>query len=82
MLTELEPRKLLNFQISLSIYFTCCWLLVFTILGIPIAVMAAVIFIIMNLLCSIIGAVQTYQGKVYNYPMNFRLISNKPEDYS
>jgi len=69
-----QAKEALNFQISLSIYFTCCWLLVFTILGIPIAFMAFVLFVILNFFCSIIGAIITSQGIIYNYPMNLRLI--------
>jgi uncharacterized Tic20 family protein len=69
-----QAKEALNFQISLSIYFACCWLLVFTILGIPIAFIAFIVFIIMNFICSIIGAVKTSQGSIYNYPLNLRLI--------
>lgn len=69
-----QAKEALNFQISLAIYFACCWLLFFTILGIPVAVVAAFIFIVTNFICSIIAAVKTSQGVVYNYPMNLRLI--------
>ena len=69
-----QAKEALNFQISLSIYYTCCWLLFFTILGIPIAVVGACIFIVTNFICSIVAAVQTSQGITYNYPMNLRLI--------
>ena len=69
-----QAKEALNFQISLSIYFACCWLLVFTILGIPIAFIAFIVFVITNFVCSIIGAVKTSQKITYNYPMNLRLI--------
>src|SRR5665213_1563230 len=56
-----QAKEALNFQISLSIYFACCWILVFTILGIPLALIAAMVFIITNFICSIIAAILTAQ---------------------
>ena len=69
-----QAREALNFQLSLSIYWSLCFLLVFTIVGIPIAFIAFFVFIITNIVCSLIGATRTSKGLEYRYPMNLRLI--------
>jgi len=70
-----QSREALNFQISLFIYGVISIMLIFTIIGIPIAIIAFVIFVITNIVCSIKGAVRTSKGLNYRYPMNLRLIS-------
>ena len=69
-----QAREALNFQISLFIYGVISVMLIFTIIGIPIAIIAFIIFIITNIICSIKGAVRTSKGLEYKYPMNLRLI--------
>jgi uncharacterized Tic20 family protein len=69
-----QAKEALNFQISLFIYEGACWLLVFTILGVPLALIAFFVFRVTNFICSIVGAVRTSRGHIYNYPMNLRLI--------
>jgi len=69
-----QSREALNFQISLFIYGVISIMLIFTIIGIPIAIVAFIIFIITNIVCSIKGAVRTSKGLNYKYPMNLRLI--------
>ncbi len=66
---EQQSKEAMNFQISISIY----WLVV-TILLFFIAPFIWGIFIIMNIFCSIKGAVRTSNGKTYKYPLNLRLI--------
>ena len=58
-----QAKEALNFQISLSIYFACCWLLVFTVIGIPIAYLAIIFFVVMNFVCSIIGCISNFSGQ-------------------
>jgi len=69
-----QAREALNFQISLFIYWAISIMLVFTIIGIPVAAVAFIIFIITNIVCSIKGAVRTSKGLNYKYPMNLRII--------
>lgn len=71
---NMQSKEALNFQISLLIYEMACFLLMFTILGIPLAIMAGFVFIVTNFICSIKGAVRTSKGLTYKYPMNLRLI--------
>jgi uncharacterized Tic20 family protein len=69
-----QAREALNFQLSLAIYGAICFLLIFTIIGIPIAFIGFIVFIITNIICSLIGASRTSKGLEYRYPMNLRLI--------
>ena len=69
-----QAKEALNFQISLLIYEVSCILLVFTIIGIPFAYVAFMVFAVANIICSITGAVKTSRGITYKYPMNLRLI--------
>src|SRR5271169_420321 len=63
-----QAREALNFQLSISIYWSLCVFLIFTIIGIPIAFVAFGIFIITNIICSLKGAVRTSKGLEYKYP--------------
>lgn len=69
-----QSREALNFQISLLIYWVVSVMLIFTIIGIPIAIVAFIVFVITNVVCSIKGAVRTSKGLTYKYPMNLRLL--------
>jgi uncharacterized protein len=66
---EQQSKEAMNFQISISIY----WLVV-TVLLFFVAPLIYIIFIVMNVFCSIKGAVRTSNGKTYKYPLNLRLI--------
>ena len=70
-----QSREALNFQLSLSIYWSLSIFLLFTIIGIPIALIGFCVFIITNIICSMKGAVRTAKGLEYRYPMNLRLIN-------
>ncbi len=71
---DAQAREALNFQLSISIYWSLCVFLIFTIIGIPIALIAFGVFIITNVVCSLKGAIRTSKGLEYRYPMNLRLI--------
>lgn len=69
-----QAREALNFQLSISIYWSLCIFLLFTIIGIPFALISFGVFIIVNIVCSLKGAIRTSRGLEYMYPMNLRLI--------
>ena len=69
-----QSKEALNFQVSLFIYWVGSAIVCFTIIGIPLAIIASIIFIFANVLCSIKGAFRTSKGLEYKYPMNLRLI--------
>lgn len=69
-----QSKEALNFQLSLVIYSFGCWILFVTVIGIPVAAIAVIVFIAVNFVCSIVAAVKTSKGQPYRYPMNLRLI--------
>ena len=71
---NLQAKEALNFQLSLIIYEVACGVLIFTVIGAPVALIAGVVFVITNIICSIVGAFKTSRGITYKYPMNLRLI--------
>jgi len=70
-----QSREALNFQISLLIYESAAFLIAFTVIGIPITVVAFIVFWIVNMVCSLKGAVRVARGEEYRYPWNLRLIN-------
>jgi uncharacterized Tic20 family protein len=72
---NMQAKEALNFQISISIYWSLCIFLCWTLIGIPIALIGFCVFIVTNVICSLIGASRTAKGLEYKYPMNLRLIS-------
>lgn len=72
-----QSKEALNFQISLVIYESAALLLAFTIIGIPITFLTFFICWLLNIFCSIKGAIRTFKGKEYLYPGNLRLIKDK-----
>jgi uncharacterized Tic20 family protein len=69
-----QAKEALNFQITIGVASIAAVLLTLTIVGIVVAVPMMFIFAIMNVVCSIIGAVKTYNGEEYQYPWNLRLL--------
>lgn len=69
-----QAKEALNFQITIGVASIAAVLLVLTVVGIVVAVPMMFIFAIMNVVCSIIGAVKTYNGEEYRYPWNLRLL--------
>ena len=71
---EKQSKEALNFQISLIIYEVVAFCIAFTVIGIPITIVAFVFFWLTNLICSIIGAIRTSKKAEYTYPFNLRLV--------
>ena len=70
-----QSREALNFQISLVIYESFSLLLIFTIIGIPIMILSFIVFWVVNVICSLKGAIRVSRGQEFRYPMNLRLIN-------
>ncbi len=69
-------KEVVNFQISLLIYYLIGVLLIVLSLGLG-AILMVPLFIILMLLTivfAIIGALRASEGKIYRYPLNLRLI--------
>jgi len=65
-----NARNVLNFQISLFIYYLVGGVLCMILIGIPIVIATS----IMHLVCCIIGAVKANGGIVYKYPLTITFI--------
>ena len=67
---EDQGKEVLNFQISMTIYFIISGILCIILIGIPILI-GLVIF---SFIITIIAAISANDGKDYRYPINLRLI--------
>jgi len=63
-----HAKEVLNFHLSLLIYFICCIPLIFIIIGIPIMIVLGIV----ALICTIIGAVRAADSSYYRYPLTIR----------
>ena len=66
-----HAKEVLNFHISLLIYFICAIPLIFILIGIPIFMGLG----LMASICAIIAVVRASEGRLYFYPMTLRLIT-------
>ncbi len=76
-----QGKEALNFQISISIYAAAALvvmvMLLFTLVGIPFALLVAVLLIPLSvfwLIVVIIAAVKANEGEDYQYPLSIRFI--------
>ena len=69
-LVEDQGREVLNFQISMTIYFIISGILCIILIGIPILIG----LIIFDFIITIVAAISANDGKYYRYPINLRLI--------
>lgn len=65
-----QGREVINFQISMTLYMIGAAILIFILIGLPLLF----ILMIINFIYTVIGARQAYQGNVYRYPLNLRLV--------
>ena len=70
-LVAAHAGEVLNFHISLVIYFACAIPFVFILIGIPVVFGLG----IMAFICAIIAAIKASEGGFYRYPLTIRLIS-------
>ena len=68
-------RESLNFHISLWIYTLLAWLLCFTVILIPLAVLMGIAIYLGGIIYTILAAVKASNGESYRYPLTLRLIS-------
>jgi len=65
-----QGLEVLNFQITMMIYYFIAIILIFVAIGIPIVIVLGVYHTII----SIIGAIKAYDGTAYRYPLTLRLL--------
>jgi len=66
-----HAKEVLNFHISLLIYFICTIPLIFLIIGIPIFMALG----LMSFVCAIIAIIRASEGCFYFYPLTIRFIT-------
>lgn len=71
---EEQGKEIVNYQVSLSIYFLICAVVAMTVIGMVIAVPAMFVLFVLNVIFVIKGAISASNGEKYLYPMNLRLI--------
>ena len=69
-LVEDQGREVLNFQISMTIYFIISGILCIILIGIPILIG----LIIFDFIITIVAAISANDGQYYRYPINLKLI--------
>ena len=70
-LVAAHAKEVLNFHISLLIYFICAIPLVLVVIGIPILMGLG----LMAFICAIVAAIQASEGGFYFYPLTIRFIT-------
>lgn len=70
-LVAAHAKEVLNFHISLLIYFICAIPLVSCLIGIPILLGIG----LMSFVCAIIAAIRASEGGFYFYPLTIRFIT-------
>lgn len=67
-------RESINFHISLWIYSGAAFLMWFTIILIPLALLLGIAIYLLGLICTILGAVAASNGQSYRYPLTIRFL--------
>lgn len=69
-----QAREALNFQISITLYYLAAFVLIFTIIGIFIAIPALAVIGIFQIVCMIVAAIKANDGVAFRYPLTLRLV--------
>lgn len=64
-----------NFTVSMTIAMVAGWILFFTIIGIPVAIVLWIAVVIAMIVCHIKGAMAAGRGETYEYPLQLRILS-------
>jgi len=67
---ELEAKEALNFNISVAIGWLVCWSLFFVLIGLPLAAVLSLYWVIM----AVVAGVKASEGVGYRYPFTLRLV--------
>ena len=68
-------KEAMNYNISITIYFTVCFLVGITIIGLLVAIPAAIALGIADIVFRIIAAMKASNGERYSYPMTIRFLN-------
>ncbi len=68
-------KETVNYNISLIIWFIASFAIMFTIIGIPLALLMLAALSVMDIIVTILAAVAASNGEQYKYPLTIRFIS-------
>ncbi|GAA1863795.1 MULTISPECIES: DUF4870 domain-containing protein [Pseudonocardia] len=64
-----------NFNLSFWVLFILCWILIFTVVGIVVALPLMLVLFVVSAWCHIKGAVRASNDRPYDYPFQLRVLS-------
>jgi uncharacterized Tic20 family protein len=65
-----HAKEALNFQLTVLICYIVSWILIFVLVGL----LLIFLVLIADLILVILATIKASEGKMYRYPVNFRLI--------
>ena len=63
-----------NFNLAMTVTTVVAWILCFTIILIPVSIIAFIVVFVMTLVCSIKGALKASDNRLYRYPLGINLL--------
>lgn len=63
-----------NFNLSFWLLYVISWILIFSVLALPVGVVVLVVIFVVSLWCHIKGAVRSLNGLPYDYPWQIRIL--------
>lgn len=73
-LTADQGLEVVNFQITVQLFYVLAVICFFTVVLIPVTVFIVFVVPIWQVVLSIIGAIKAFDGRPYRYPLTLRLI--------
>lgn len=67
--------KSFNFNIGMTVLSILGWIMVFTVLLLPIGLVCIAVSVVMQIVCHIIGVLRASNGRQYDYPMRLRILA-------
>ena len=64
-----------NFNLAFSVLYIVGWILVFTLVGIPVALLLWAVIFLVAAWCHVKGALRSARGETYDYPFQIRILN-------
>jgi uncharacterized Tic20 family protein len=64
-----------NFNLSFWLLYVVSWIMIFTIILLPVGVIMLVVLFVVAAWCHIKGAIRSSRGETYDYPFQIRVLS-------
>jgi hypothetical protein len=69
-----QGKEALNFQITITLYYIACVVLIFTVIGSIIGIPGLFVVGAFQIVCTIIAAIKAQDGTAFRYPLTLRLV--------